>query len=53
MRVMTFNIRFENEQDGSNAWVHRREVVAKTIERYSPDLVGTQEAEVAAAPLPS
>jgi endonuclease/exonuclease/phosphatase family metal-dependent hydrolase len=45
MRVMTFNIRFENEQDGSNAWVHRRELVARTIERHSPDIVGTQEAK--------
>jgi len=45
MRVMTFNIRFENEQDGSNAWVSRRELVAMTIERYSPDILGTQEAK--------
>ncbi len=45
MRLMTFNIRFENEQDGSNAWVHRRELVARIIERYSPDIVGTQEAK--------
>lgn len=45
MRVMTFNVRFENEQDGENAWAHRRELVARTIERYSPDIVGTQEAK--------
>jgi endonuclease/exonuclease/phosphatase family metal-dependent hydrolase len=43
MRVMTFNIRFENERDGTNAWVNRRELVARTIERHSPDIVGTQE----------
>jgi endonuclease/exonuclease/phosphatase family metal-dependent hydrolase len=45
MRVMTFNIRFENDQDGPNAWVHRRELVARIIERYSPQIVGTQEAK--------
>jgi endonuclease/exonuclease/phosphatase family metal-dependent hydrolase len=43
MRVMTFNIRFENDKDDANGWNHRRELVAKILERYSPDIVGTQE----------
>jgi endonuclease/exonuclease/phosphatase family metal-dependent hydrolase len=43
MRVMTFNLRFENEVDGDNAWRLRRELVAGLIERYRPDLLGTQE----------
>ncbi len=43
MRVMTFNLRFENDQDGSNAWNYRRHLVVKLIEQYSPDILGTQE----------
>ncbi|RLC23395.1 MAG: endonuclease [Deltaproteobacteria bacterium] len=43
MRIMTFNIRFENDIDGTNAWVRRRGHVVETIERYRPDIIGTQE----------
>lgn len=43
MRVMTFNIRFENAADGHNAWMHRRDLAAEIIRRYSPAVVGTQE----------
>ena len=43
MRIMTFNLRFENDQDGSNAWNYRRHLVVKLIEQYSPDILGTQE----------
>ena len=46
MRVMTFNLRFENDQDGSNAWNYRRDLVVKLIEQYSPDILGTQEGRV-------
>ncbi|MFZ2630910.1 MAG: endonuclease/exonuclease/phosphatase family protein [Desulfosalsimonadaceae bacterium] len=43
MRVMTFNLRFENEDDGGNAWACRREMVVEIINRYQPDVLGTQE----------
>lgn len=43
IRIMTFNIRFENDQDGSNAWFYRRELVVKVIRRYLPDIFGVQE----------
>lgn len=43
MRVMTFNLRFENDRDGTNGWEHRREMVAALISWYSPDILGTQE----------
>jgi endonuclease/exonuclease/phosphatase family metal-dependent hydrolase len=43
MRVMTFNLRFENNRDGSNAWSLRREMVVAIIESYSPSILGTQE----------
>jgi endonuclease/exonuclease/phosphatase family metal-dependent hydrolase len=43
VRIMTFNIRFENEHDKNNAWQYRRELVAEIIQRHSPSLVGIQE----------
>lgn len=46
MRAMTFNLRFDNEADGENAWVRRRELVARVICGYAPAIVGTQEGTV-------
>ncbi len=46
MRVMTFNLRFENDRDGRNSWRYRRDLVVKLIERYGPDILGTQEGRV-------
>lgn len=43
IRVMSFNIRFGSANDGENAWPHRAELVAETIRRFDPDLLGTQE----------
>jgi endonuclease/exonuclease/phosphatase family metal-dependent hydrolase len=43
MRVMTFNIRFENDKDGSNAWAYRRNLVTELIGKYEPSILGTQE----------
>lgn len=41
---MTFNIRYNNPDDGENAWPQRRDLVAKTIRFYQVDLLGVQEA---------
>jgi len=46
MRVMTFNLRFENDRDGINAWSYRRDLVVKLIDGYAPDILGTQEGRV-------
>ena len=43
MYVMTFNIRFDNEMDGLNAWPLRRELVTGLIKKYNPSILGTQE----------
>ena len=43
MRVMTFNIRFENHQDGSRSWFFRREFVSDLILQHAPSILGTQE----------
>lgn len=44
LRVMTFNIRYDNPEDGENAWVHRRDHVVSMIRFHKADVVGLQEA---------
>jgi endonuclease/exonuclease/phosphatase family metal-dependent hydrolase len=44
-RVMTFNIRYNNPQDGKNAWPHRKEKVASVIRLHRTDLAGLQEVQ--------
>ncbi len=46
MRLMTFNLRFANPQDGPNQWGYRKELVTETILAFRPDLLGTQEGTV-------
>ncbi len=43
MRLITFNLRFENERDGENAWSSRRGFVVRLVRRYAPSILGTQE----------
>ena len=44
IRVMTYNIRYNNPDDGVNAWPNRKENVAKMIGTlYQADLAGLQE----------
>lgn len=45
LRVMAFNIRYNNPNDGENAWPHRKDVVAQVIDSiHHADVVGLQEA---------
>lgn len=44
IRVISFNIRYDNPNDGPNAWENRKEIVTETLTGYSPDIVGIQEA---------
>ncbi len=41
VRVLTFNIRYDNPRDGLDGWANRREAVAKVI--AGADLAGLQE----------
>lgn len=41
--VMSFNMRYDNPEDGDNNWQFRRERVARVIEAHRIDVVGTQE----------
>lgn len=43
LRVMTFNIRTAEGQDGDDSWPFRKHLVAETIGRHDPDVVGLQE----------
>lgn len=43
LRVMTYNIRLDLASDGTNAWPHRKEMVAALIRHEAPDILGMQE----------
>ena len=43
LRVMSFNVRYDNPGDKSNNWQYRRDRVADAINFYDADIVGTQE----------
>lgn len=44
LEVMTYNIRYANENDGVNAWSKRKDHLANQIKFYEPDIFGVQEA---------
>lgn len=44
IRVMTFNVRYDEPRDNANAWPNRKELVASMIRFHNADLVGVQEA---------
>lgn len=43
LRVMSFNVRYPNPDDGPNVWAKRRAVFLQTIAAADPDVIGTQE----------
>lgn len=43
INVMTFNIRYDNPDDGDNVWANRKDRVADAIKFYDVDLLGAQE----------
>lgn len=44
VRVMTFNIRYDEPRDNENAWPNRKQLVASMILFHHADIVGVQEA---------
>jgi hypothetical protein len=44
LRVMTFNVRYDNPGDGPNAWPFRRDWVGALVRFHGADVVGVQEA---------
>jgi len=43
VKVMTFNIRYDNPRDNENAWPNRIPVVCNFLSTEKPDLIGMQE----------
>ncbi len=46
LRVMSFNIRYDNPHDGIFSWDQRKELVFNVLQLESPDIIGFQEALV-------
>lgn len=44
LRVMSFNIRFDNPRDSPNHWQARRDKLASQVRYHQTDLLGVQEA---------
>jgi endonuclease/exonuclease/phosphatase family metal-dependent hydrolase len=43
IKLMTYNIRLDNPNDGENAWPNRKENFVNQILFYEPDILGIQE----------
>ena len=43
-KVMTYNIKYANENDGENSWSKRKNWLTAQIGFYEPDILGVQEA---------
>ena len=44
LKVMTYNIRYDNPGDGVNQWSNRKDKVFDLIKKCDPDIIGVQEA---------
>ena len=45
LRILSFNIRYNNPADDENAWPHRKEHVVELLNRHQLDLIGLQEVQ--------
>ncbi len=43
LKVMSYNIRYNNPDDGVNAWPNRKARVLGLIQKHQPDVMGLQE----------
>jgi len=41
--LMSYNIRYDNSNDGENVWKNRKETLVNQIQFHEPDVMGTQE----------
>lgn len=46
LKVITYNIRYDNPNDGENKWDLRKEFLSNQILFYEPDVFGTQEGKL-------
>lgn len=42
-KAMTYNIRYDNPDDGENAWANRKEFLCDQVAFFAPDILGIQE----------
>lgn len=45
IKIMSFNIRYDNEADGINKWSNRKEACIQMIEQKNPSVFGIQEGQ--------
>lgn len=43
VKAMSYNIRFDNPNDGDDAWPQRKDLLIGQIQFYAPDVIGMQE----------
>ena len=43
LKIMTFNVRYDNPADSFNAWPNRASFVCRFLKNERPDLLGMQE----------
>ena len=44
VKLMTYNIKYANENDAENSWSYRKDWITSQIKFYEPDIFGVQEA---------
>lgn len=44
LKIMSYNIRYDNPGDGRNAWPNRKDRLIELVRHQSPDILGVQEA---------
>lgn len=44
MKVMTYNIRYDNPNDGNDRWAYRKDAVVNLLKNTNPSIIGFQEA---------
>jgi len=44
LKIMSYNIKYANENDGENSWSNRKDWITDQIQFYEPDVLGVQEA---------
>ncbi|MEZ5057027.1 MAG: endonuclease/exonuclease/phosphatase family protein [Saprospiraceae bacterium] len=45
LNFISYNLRYDNPQDGPNAWPERKNALVKQLEQYRPNVLGIQEGE--------
>lgn len=44
LKLMSYNIKYANENDGENSWSNRKDFITNQLKFYEPDIFGVQEA---------